>query len=177
MAVRRRSRMKKKSAPILVIAHNLFLSRAERYQLIECEPIEVVGASLPVWFSLKHTSEPAEEIFCKYSIHNNKNEPGGTVQRIAGGYRINLPQLPKDWAPSAPLTDEEWRLMGEKELTAWYKNHGTPANANYLRDIKDGGGEHLKFRYLGEATENEKSLQLIHYCQLKTIESLCNSFV
>ena len=167
----------KKSSPILVIAHNLFLTREERYQLADGEPIEIVGVSLPVWFSPKHTSEPAEEIFCKYSIHNNPNEPSATVQRIAGGYRINVPQIPKNWTPAEPLTDEEWRTMSDKEVAAWYKKYGTPPNANYLKDTIDRGREYLKFRYLGEFTEDEKTTQLIHYCQMKTIEALNLSLI
>lgn len=174
MLVRKRFNMSKPPL-ILIIAHNIFLTKEERYQLaIENEAIEIIGVSLPVWFSTKHTAAPAEEIFCKYSLYNNPNEVSGAIDLIDSGYRINLPQLPKNW--SRPLlTDEQWRAMTEKERSLWYKKNATPKSAFCLLDPLDGGSAYLKFKYLSELEIDEKKLQIVHYCEIKTIELLQQS--
>jgi hypothetical protein len=54
------------------------------------EKIEVIGASVPVWFYRGNTSEPAKEIFSKYILTNL--ETNEAILRTKEGYQINLPQ-------------------------------------------------------------------------------------
>lgn len=169
--------MKLPPSPVLIISHNIFLTREERYALVGGDVIEVVGISLPVWFSSEHTSKPAEEIFCKYEIQNNLKEKPGTIKCMGGGYSINLPQIPKDWKPAPNISNEEWRKMSEKELSSWYKHYSEPKNAMNLKDINDGGSEYLKFKYLGEFKDRGKKIHLMNYCIIKTINVLQDSIL
>jgi hypothetical protein len=166
-------RKNKKHTLVLSVAHNIYLTRDERYALVEGKPIEVIGVSLPVWLSAKYAFKPVEEVFCKYSIYNNPNEPPATVSFINEGYRINLPQIPEMWSPPIPLTDEMWLKMSDKDLSMWYKTHETPKNASNLRDIEDGGAEYLRFKYLGERDE----IQVMHHCEIKKIEDLIEAII
>lgn len=74
----------------LTIAHNIFLTREERYKLADDEPttIEVIGYNVPVWTNGSKSSEPAEEIFCKYYITNKKNPEA--VKSSKNSYTIFL---------------------------------------------------------------------------------------
>ncbi|NIQ13767.1 MAG: hypothetical protein GTO02_04995, partial [Candidatus Dadabacteria bacterium] len=45
----------------LVISHNLFLTKEQRYKWHDGEDLEVVGVSVPVWLDEKKSSEPATE--------------------------------------------------------------------------------------------------------------------
>lgn len=56
---------------LLTIAHNIFLTKEERYLLKSpLTEVETVGICLPVWASGSFTSEPAEEVYCKYKLRN-----------------------------------------------------------------------------------------------------------
>ena len=52
----------------LTVSHYIYLSREQRYELNDGKDIEIVGICVPVWFQKGNTSEPAQEIFCKYKI-------------------------------------------------------------------------------------------------------------
>ncbi len=56
---------------ILTIAHNLFLSKEERYKLKTPQTeVKTIGIALPVWVKGSVTSEPAEEVIARYVIRN-----------------------------------------------------------------------------------------------------------
>lgn len=74
----------------LVIAHNIFLTKEERYKLHSGEPIEVTGVNVPVWFEKGNTSEPAQEVFCKYRITNTKENKA--IVPFDEGYNISIPK-------------------------------------------------------------------------------------
>lgn len=168
--------MKNKQHKILTISHHIFLTKEERYAIFNGEMIDVVGHSLPVWLA-KNQSKPIEEVFCKYSIENNKNKKSGTILLTTQGYRINLPQIPKTWKAAIPLTDNEWLTMSEKELSIWYKKHSAPKNAKYLLDIVDGGGAYLRFKFTDVVEPNDKKIKIVHYCELNRIETLRDSLI
>ena len=154
------------------VAHNVYLTDDERHFLIEGIPIEVIGASLPVWLSSQGVSAPVEEVFCKYVLRNEKNDKSATINIIDEGYEIYLPQIPETWVP-AILSDEKWLTMSEKDLFMWYRSHEIPKSANNLKDRKDGGAEYLRFKYLG----NHKGAQIMHHCEIKTMQSLIQTLV
>lgn len=75
----------------LTISHHLFLTKNERYKITNGEPIEIIGVAIPVWFLKGTTSEPAKEIFCKYSIFNQGDtEP---IFSTKEGFQLNLPTM------------------------------------------------------------------------------------
>lgn len=162
-------------ASMLILSHNIYLTRQERYALIEQETIDVVGVCLPVWFTIKYLTAPTEEVFCKYSISNFG--PEQDIKVVGGGYQINLPQIPSDWIPAEPLTNEQWRDMSENEKRIWYKRNSTPKNAKWLADVCDGGGEQLYFRQVTSLYENKTKIKLVHFVSIKTIEILTESVI
>ena len=56
----------------LTIHHNIHLTREQRYALHNGEDLNVIGVSIPIWLIKKGTSEPANEIFCRYYLKNPK---------------------------------------------------------------------------------------------------------
>jgi len=154
----------------LLISHNLFLTRDQRYALIKGNPITVVGVSLPVWFTTKSgkTTEPANEVFCNYRI---ANKDGPLVTASENGYDINLPRSPDD-CETKP-TNEEWREMSFEDREKWYADNPSTMTIENLRDINDDGGEYLRI-------EEQKTLTLlpsgptpiVHVVEIKTLETL-----
>lgn len=75
----------------LFIVHNVFLKDEEFDNLIENKKIQTQGVSLPVWYFKGNTSEPAEEVFCNYTISfNNELE---SIRKKEDGYEINISEL------------------------------------------------------------------------------------
>lgn len=73
---------------LLTVGHNIFLTREQRYALIENKYLEVIGVSVPCWFNQGLSSEPANEVFCKYKINVSEVEP--FIRYKENGYTINL---------------------------------------------------------------------------------------
>jgi len=122
----------------LSISHHLFLTKEQRHTLNEGGIAETIGASIPVWFYKKTTSEPAEEIFCQYVVTNIKTRP--CIISDVNGYTINLPSVPEDWEEPY-LSNEDWRKMTEKQRTKWYEENKTPKSSLNLLDPPEGGGQ------------------------------------
>lgn len=75
----------------LTIAHNLFPTREERYGFEgENTEISMVGICLPVWVSGIATSEPAEEVYCRYRLRNYLTPGEESVHMTADGFTISL---------------------------------------------------------------------------------------
>ena len=83
---------------VLTLAHNIFLTKEERYKIANLpgSKIITVGVCVPVWClgdvlhlreGLK-TSEPGEEIFCRYIIDNMEAE--NIIDLTHEGYHIHL---------------------------------------------------------------------------------------
>jgi hypothetical protein len=67
---------------VLAIAHHIFLTRDECYDLLNNVEKTVLGVSLPVWLHKGDTSEPALEVFCNYKITNVPGPPQVQIGRI-----------------------------------------------------------------------------------------------
>jgi len=117
---------------ILAISHNIFITEDQEKEILERNPVELIGVTVPVWHHSGRSSEPAKEVFCKYFIYNEKSD--FPIERFKNGYKINIPQLPEGYKQYKPLTDEEWRGMTEKDLGDWYDKTKPPTNAELLRD-------------------------------------------
>ena len=151
----------------LTINHNLFLTRAERYAWYEGQSIEVIGVSIPVWFSKSITSEPAIEIFCKYRLINVPKNI--FIKNANDGYDIQIPSKPeKEYF----IPDDLWNKMSKDEKEKWYEDNEPPPTLKMLLDIKDGGSAHLAFRQYSKVRKNKKILNVIHFVEIKDIEEL-----
>ena len=131
-------------AATLTISHYIYLTREERYALFEGKRLETIGVSVPVWFRKGDTSEPTQEVFCKYTI-TNKLSFRSIVQNDEG-YTLNLPQ------------------------TFYGKDNSTTAKK--LLDVKDGGCEELTYRQYSKIDVNNKDISVVHFIEIKTIEIL-----
>jgi hypothetical protein len=161
----------------LLITHNIFLTKEERYALAKGNPLRVVGVSLPVWFLTESgkTTEPGIEVFCEYHILNRKGE--ASVESYGQGYELNIPQLPDDYVPRKGPSDKTWRKWKFEEKERWYERHPVPPTGENLRDIEDGGSEYLRFEFMREATVGDSEVSVVHVVEMKTIELLEQSIL
>lgn len=76
----------------LTIAHNIYLSREERYKLNEPEAeLSIIGITLPVWVRNSFTSEPADEVISKYVIKTHSTDPNVEMVSMSNdGFTIYL---------------------------------------------------------------------------------------
>ncbi len=155
-----------KKWPVLSVAHTVWLTREQRYALQKNEPVEVIGTSLPVWFHKGNTSEPAQELFCKYTV--TTTEPHAYIQHRLEGYEINVPLsvMPPD------VPQEFWDELSEQDKEDFLRMNPSPGGAKDLADPPDG----IKWFFFRQYTKVEKHdqtfIHLIHYIELRDIESL-----
>jgi len=157
---------------VLSVCHNVYLTKQERYDLHEGKDIEVVGVSIPIWFFKGTTSEPGEEVFCKYFLVNNGNSDS-FIHSLENGYHINLPQKPNGYKPNN-LSNDTWRKMTPLQKDIWYRANIRPITATNLLDYKDGGNEFLKMNVIEEGDEYPYPIR--HYLEIKKMEDLTDSF-
>lgn len=139
---------------ILIVSHCIFLTKEQRNDLQIAKKVEVIGTSVPVWHYGGRTSEPANEVYCQYTImptkyntfikHTDKND-----------YEIELPV--NSFNP---------------EL-----NRENPMPLKNLKDLKDGGSEWLAFRQFGNVKRNKKIIQVIHFVEIKDISELTETII
>lgn len=157
---------------VLSILHNIAISPAQARKLHERGSVELIGASVPVWYFRGNTSEPAEEVFCKYKLTNNKkHEP---IQIEEDGYIINLPQPAKGikrWS----LSDEAYLKMTPDELNQWYEEHPAPLSSLNIQSLADGGSEYLFFQEYTKVRKKNKTTLIIHMVEIKYKEALLRS--
>ncbi len=132
----------------LSVSHNMFLDRKQRYELANGEPVDVIGVSVPVWYYKGKTSEPGNEVFCKYRLI--PTEHNIFVKHNDQGYEVYLPK----------------RSFNPEE------NKANPVTLKNLLDHKDGGIEWIAFRQYGEAKKNKRPVNIVHFVEIKTTEEL-----
>ena len=160
---------------ILSILHKIFLTPDEARKLHGGEEIEVVGISIPVWSFDGNTSEPAEEIFCKYKLTNKKQE---SIKVEADGYRINVTQLPEDYVESDlkdKLTNETWMKMSSAERQEWYDKNKEPLSSKMILPLNEGGSEHLHFKEFNKIKKKDKVTTLIHIVEIELMKNLTDT--
>ena len=136
----------------LTVSHNVFLTREQRYNLFDGQEIEVTGVSTPIWYYQGQTSEPGNEVFCKYKLIPNEYKM--LVKHTDVGYDIYLPSKMEDLE----------------------SNKSNPLTVKNILDLKDGGIEWIAFRQFAKAKKNKKTVNIIHFVEIKTIEELVDSF-
>lgn len=183
---------------VLFVNHNIFLTRDQRYAIVNRERVETTGVSVPVWmeYNTGKTTEPAEEVFCRYRLDNDESrKPSVRGLRSSDGhgtgYWINLPQLPADWQDLPPIDVDQLGEMSSQERQRfcelrdqWFKKNPTPPNGNFLRDVGDRGGEYLRFEMKMSAKMNSQTVDLSklkilvsHSVEIKTLDRLEESLV
>jgi len=136
----------------LTVSHNVFLNREQRYNLFDGKEIEITGVSTPIWYYQGQTSEPGNEVFCKYKLIPNEHKI--LVKHTDVGYDIYLPRKTEDLE----------------------NNKANPLTVKNILDIKDGGIEWIAFRQFAKAKKNKKTVNIVHFVEIKTLEELIDSF-
>lgn len=157
----------------LTVQHNIHLTRDQRYALHEGIELVVVGISVPVWFQNNVTSEPGKEIFCRYYMKNTKKDC--PIQILENGYEITLPYR---LGQKLSISDEQWRELNFKEpekLDAMYKGIVNEVSSKNLTDIKEGGSECLHYREHNKIKKGEDMMNIMHFVNIITVESLIDS--
>ena len=144
----------------LTVAHHINLTRQQRYDLHNGQEIDVIGVAIPVWFYKGNTSEPAQEIFCKYKIKNQKN--GVNITRVEEGFEINMPHV--DIHDYGDLNPDFVKQMQIKIGTT-----------DCLLDLEENGKEEVYFKFYQKLEIEKKLHHLIHFVEIKTIEQLIDS--
>lgn len=160
-------------AATLTISHNLFLTREQRYRYYKGQELEIVGVSVPVWLSEKETSEPAQEMFTLYKLcHTNET---ALIKHNRHRYEIYIPKLPFYQPPY--ITNEIWETLSTEEKQNYYDKMDKEVVIKNILDYKDGGCEWLAFRQYSKTKRYKKTLNLVHYVEIKKIEDLEFSLV
>lgn len=131
----------------LTVSHNIFLSHENRYAINDGKEIEVVGVSTPVWV-YKKTSEPANEIFCRYKITPTDYQLH--IKHNAKGYDLLLPKSSHN-----PVTKVN-----------------NPVMLKNILDFKDGGIEWIAFRQFHQVRKNNKDITIAHFIEIKDMGEL-----
>lgn len=153
---------------ILSILHHIFLSDEEIEKLINGEKLEVTGVSLPVWFQNGNTSEPAEEVFCKYRLLcSNDPEPiKHYMKKGSKGYAIEIRQN-KD----KPKFPSHWKSMSEEDQNVWFAEN-IPNDITNARSVANGGSDYLHFQEFNKVKQKNKFYTIYHNVEIKTMQSL-----
>jgi hypothetical protein len=126
----------------------MFLERKQRYDLFNGEEVHCVGVSVPIWYYQGKSSEPGNEVFCKYKL------------------------IPTDYKIFVKHNDEGYEIYLPKNSFNPEDNRANPLTLKNIIDHQDGGIEWMAFRQFGKAKRNKKVVDIIHYVEIKTIEEL-----
>ena len=154
----------------LTIHHNIHLTREQRYALHNGEDLNVIGVSIPIWLIKKGTSEPANEIFCRYYLKNPKIDT--PIKIFDDGYEISLPYRE---GKKIYISDKEWRELNSNDpekLEDMYVKTIKEVSSKNILDIKDGGSEFLNYRELNKVMIKKKELNIMHHITINKIENL-----
>jgi hypothetical protein len=146
----------------LTISHHLYLTDEQGYSLHDGKMIEIFGVAIPVWFHKGNTSEPAQEVFCKYKITNDKSGPNIICNQEE--FIVNMPHI--------DITQNNDIKIDELFKKSVQLKIGTSDN---LLDIKDGGNDHCDFKLYHKLEINKKLHHLIHFFEMKKLDSLLDS--
>jgi hypothetical protein len=146
----------------LTISHHLYLNDEQRYDLHNGKMIEVLGIAIPVWFHKGNTSEPAQEIFCKYKITNDKSGPNILYNQEE--FIVNMPHI--------NIIQKNDVEIDEALKKSVQLKTGTSDN---LLDIEDGGNDSCDFKLYHKLEINKKLHHLIHFFEMNKLDSLLDS--
>lgn len=116
------------------ISHIIYLNKKERYDLYHNKEVNKVGFFVPVCFYKGTTSEPANEIFCKYKLTNHKEFK--SIKKCRNGFEINI--------------------------FSEFKSNDYLSNPIGLLDSIDGGVESFEFKEQGHIILKNQTHTVIH---------------
>lgn len=154
----------------LLVSHNLFLSKEQRYKWHDGEDLEVVGVSVPVWINGQKTSEPASEIFTKYQLRSEGEKISLKAKRKY--YEINIPKVAVCEKPKIP--EFLWNLLPQKDQDK-LREMTTGLSLKNLLDLRDGGSACLAFKTNARITKNKKKVDATHFIEIKDMSELLDS--
>ena len=156
----------------LTINHNVHLTRNQRYGLFDGESVETIGIAVPIWINEGKTSEPGREVFCRYILHNTKEET--PVKFLENGFEITIPYRPaKD---NRQLSDRDWLDLSMKNpdaLKNYYAQRVMEVSARNLLDMPDGGSQCLIYREHDKIQKND--MNVVHYVKIEDMDVLLKS--
>jgi hypothetical protein len=155
---------------VLTIYHGIFLSKEQRYALHQGQDVEVIGVSLPVWLMHGQSSEPAEEVFCKYYLKNpNKEVP---INICNDGYIINLPYRVGN---AKEIDDAHWRKLTDEQMSKYYNRQATNVTSADLLDYQDGGYQLLRYKEHDRVKDGDHILNIIHFVNIQDLSTISQS--
>lgn len=158
--------------------HNIFLTKEQINNLINGKSIDVVGHCVPVWVDAKTglTTEPANELFCNYKVHNSSEiqREIRVIQRK--GYEIFIPNK-SSWEPppkydyeKISLWTSEERIKFFKEMDSWWFSNPKPPDVS---NLKSG---YLRFEIKNSNLKiQSKKYSEQHVIEISNMERLKNS--
>ena len=152
----------------LTISHNIFLTDDQINSLVKKEQVECFGVNFPVWFHEGTTSEPAQEIFCKYILTNLPEDYPTII--LTKGYKINIPQIPNGYKLPVRPNKDEMSEMTKAEIEEWYIKNPMPATA---LDLIETGSLH--FNKYSKNVEGDQQTKIVHIVDIKPMKFLENS--
>jgi len=154
---------------ILTISHNIFLTKEERYALVQGEEVSVIGVSIPVWIKKSLIPAPPAEMFCEYILKRGEEQ---SVTSIPTGYKIKTPpEQNNGWLKR--ISNDSWRKMSEDAKNLWYVKHAKPTTGQLL-EFKNGGSDgFLTFN----CHDVMQKMNVYHFIEIKPMETLVESLV
>lgn len=157
----------------LSIYHKIHLTRKERYDLHDGKETIVTGVSVPIWYIKTISSEPGQEVFCRYYLSNNKsNSP---IKIIKDGYGIEIPFQPPEQPKAAKIPSFLKKFFLKKNTPILKEKKQKCMSSVNLLDIKDGGSKSLSYREFNKVKSEENIVTISHYVTIEDISHLENS--
>ena len=162
----------------LFVTHSIFLTKCQIGLLDSGEIVEVVGHSVSVWVDATtgRTTEPGEELFCLYRLHNSKNSDRDVVPIPRRGYEVFLPGasgwvIPKfDTEKIAEWTSER-RVPFLREVENWWFLNPKPHD---MESLKNG---YMRFEVRKNSGKGSKSHPEHHVVEVAEMDRLTRSVV
>lgn len=146
----------------LVVSHHIFLDNIQLHNLLEGQTVEVMGWNVPVWFYKTNTSEPANEVFCKYTLSCLPPEQDFPPTVHTLGYKININPLPDGFQiPMRPIGDNR-KALTKADMIRWEETNPIPDNLWDLKPVDQGGKGMLKFQRYEKTVEHERRMNIVH---------------
>jgi hypothetical protein len=124
----------------LFVTHHVFLTDEQIASVVAGEKVVCAGHCVPVWVDAKtgRTTEPANEVFCRYEIFNSEEKNNEVIPIDGEGYELWLPRA-SNWSPPPAIDFEsmadwtaEQRQAFQKERDMWWFNNPRPPDASSL---------------------------------------------
>ena len=164
---------------ILCVDHKLFFKKEDFDTIASNHFIETEGISMPVWLNAANgkTSEPAREIFSKYTIYNDSNS-NPSVNLYKNYYEIFLPQI-GNWKPPPEIDYKklsemtlQQRFVFEQNRNIWWERNPKPPCLESMLENKS-----IKFEVKKIEDYNDIKIIIKHTVQINSIDILNKSIV